>query len=579
MTSDCWPLREGEAPEPNAMATRHNLVMTMLAAGNIRSAATPSVNPVDQRVHQYAALLGGSVGSESIPARPHTMPAKPEQLTPIVTADLSDAAQKVIQQTKRNTPYSFFLDAKLGNADTAPLTDAQMAAAYHTPLSTANRRLANAISVLARTDQELDHPLETVAQRADAVMGAAAIINRQNRRPPLYSESTIRTLVELGYAEPEHAPIIRAAGYVAPPPTVSTDHGIDFVIVDIATHLSRSHEPQSPEQILEALPHRRGALDRWPRLDVPLFIRRVAGIVPDDAGHFNPDQPWGKFIGRQQLVENTIIRVLSRDGQPRCTQYLADEITRLVGHLLPDGYNTRNAIRNVTKGSDEISWQGLATFGLTRWETGIGTQNTGHRRSTSDLIYAFLVNDGPADIDDVTQYVQRTTKAKKRTVANAINHDPENRFIRMDDRRIAANPIPLHHNPDGPALTVIPDARQQGPVLRESELVWLTRYVQELNELTPPLPCRVAITGPRAAGIAHEGDTLEITVVAEPRHQPDIEPKPEKASATATEAVPAVRPKIRFVSHEQWNEQHGQTHEAFHNIWLPPSTAPRPDAP
>lgn len=199
-------------------------------------------------------------------------------------------------------------------------------------------------------------------------MARAAVINR---RPPLYSQSTIRTLIKLGYAEPEHAPIIRAAGHVASPPTVSTDHDIDFVVADIATHLSRSHEPQSPAQILKALTHRQEALDRWPRLDVSLFIRRVARIAPDDAGRFNPDQPWGRFIGRQQLVENTIIRVLSRDGLPRSTQYLADEITFLVGHLLPDEYNTRNAIGNVTKASEEISWQGLATFGLTRWETGI----------------------------------------------------------------------------------------------------------------------------------------------------------------------------------------------------------------
>ena len=153
------------------------------------------------------------------------------------------------------------------------------------------------------------------------------------------------------------------------------------------------------------------------------------------------------------------MRVLSRDDQPRSIQYLADEITRLVGHLLPKEYNTSNAIRNATNESGEISGQGLATFGLTRWETGIVAQNTARRHSTGDLVYAFLVNDVPADIDDVIEHVQRTTKAKKRTVANAINHDPENRFIRMDDRRIAANPIPDHHNPGGPALTVILDGR------------------------------------------------------------------------------------------------------------------------
>ena len=76
---------------------------------------------------------------------------------------------------------------------------------------------------------------------------------------------------------------------------------------------------------------------------------------------------------------------------------------------------------------------------------------------------------------------------------------------------------PLGHNPRSPRLTVVADEHDHTPppVLRESELVPLTCYVQGLNELAPPLPCRVAITGPRADGFAHEGDSLEITVIAE----------------------------------------------------------------
>ena len=496
----------------------------------------------------------------------------------IVTRALAVSAGEVINAVRQNARHAFLLDAKLGDATTAPLTDPQMAAAYNTPLSTAHRRLTKAVAVLVRTNHELGSPLETVAQLANDFMARAAVINRRNRRSPLYSESTIRTLIELGYAAPEHAPIIRAAGHVAPPPVVSTDHDIDFVIADIATHLSRSHEPQSPAQVLKALAHRREALDKWPQLDVSLFIRRVTGISPDTTGRFHPDQPWGKFIGRQQLVENTVIRVLSRDGQPRSIQYLTDEITSLVGHLLPNAYNTRNAIRNATKASDEISWQGLATFGLTQWETSIAAQDTGRRHSTSDLVYAFLVNHGPAGIDDVIQHVQQTTRAKKRTVANAINHDPENRFIRMDNRRIAANPIPDHHNPGGPALTVIPDGRRQGPVLLESELAWLTRYLQGLSELAPPLPCRVAITGPRAAGFAHEGDTLEITVVAEPRDRPSLKPRLAECAAEAAEAVPSVQPDIRIISTQQWTQQQDrQAPVAHHNVWLPLDAASRRD--
>ena len=407
-------------------------------------------------------------------------------------------------------------------------------------------------------------------------MAKAAVINRHNRRPPLYSESIIKTFIELGCTEPEHSQVIRAAGYVFPPPTISMDHDIDFIIFDIATHLSRSHKPQNPLQMLDALSHRQDALARWPQLDLTLFIRRVAGINPNGEGRFDPDQPWGTFMGRQQLVANTMIRILSRDRQPRSTQYLTDEINRLVGHLLPDGYNTLNAIRNVTKASDEISWQGLATFGLKAWGADFSVRNKDRRGRTSDLIYPYLVKHGPSDIDDVIEYVQRTTKAKRRTVADAINHDPENRFIRMDDQRIAANPVPRDYNPYGPALMVIPDA-QQGPVLRESELAWVTLYVRELNVLAPPLPSRVAVTGARAAGFALD-DPMEITVVVDDYDRHSLELRLVQAAEVASEAVPSVQPHISILAPAQWERQLASERPgANHNIWLAPDTASRRD--
>ena len=500
------------------------------------------------------------------------MPDAPNTLEPIVTDELGYATKQVIQQARRKTTYPFLLDAKLGDANTTPLTDEQMASTHDTPLTTVNRRTAHAFNALAQTDQELGNPLAEVAQRANDFMERAAVINRQNRRPPIYSESTIKTFIELGYAEPEHSPIMRAAGHVVAPPNVSTDHDISFVIADIATHMSRSHQPQSPEQILGALSHHQDALNRWPQLDIYLFIRRVSGISPDDSGRLDPNQPWGKFIGRQQLVANTMIRILVRDQQPRSTQYLTDEINRLVGYLLTDGYNILNAIRNITPTTQEISWHGLSTFGLTEWKPNFNIRKIGRRGNTGDLIFAHLVKNGPADIDDVTQHVQRTTKAKERTITDAIKNDPENRFISIENRRVAANPIPRDINPQSPALTVIADAQQKGPVLRESELLWLTRYVQALNELTPPLPERVAITGPRAAGFTHEANTLEITIVADPSHRPNLEPRLTKVAATATGSVPSVRPNIRYLSTQQWANQQGkQTPFKHHNVWLTPA--------
>ena len=532
------------------------------------------MNPGNPYVTPYAALLGGIIIPKPTPTGPVAMPTHSEHLHPTVTADLLDAAQKVIQRTKQDTPYPFLLDAKLGDANTGPLTDAQLAAAHDTSLSTLNRRVAYATKTLAQSDHASDNPLAKVAQRVNDFMARAAVINRHNRHPPLYSESTIKTFIELGGTEPEHAPVIRAAGYVAPPPTISTDHDIDFIIFDIAAHLSRSYEPQCTQQILDALSHRQDVLAKWPQLDLTLFIRRVAGINPNSEGRLDPDQPWGTFMRRQQLVANTMTRILSRDNEPHSTQYLTDEINRLVGHLLPNGYNILNAIRNVTVTSNEISWQGLGTFGLREWETDIGSQYTGRRGRTSDLIYAFLVKHGPTHVNDVIEHVQRATKAKKRTVTAAINNDPECRFILMEDRRVAANPIPRDRNPSGIALTVIPDAQQQSPVLRESELLWLTRYLQGLNKLAPPLPPRGAITGPRAAGLASD-DSMEITVVVDDHHRASLESRLAQAAAVASESVPSAQPQISILSAEQWAERmDGATPEAHHNVWLAPGATP-----
>ena len=498
-----------------------------------------------------------------------------EKLQPTVPDDLfDDAPKRSFKEPGRPRPTRIFSTPSSGDVNTTPLTDAQMASTYDTPLTTVNRRSAHAFNALARTDQELGNPLAEVAQRANDFMARAAVINRHNRRPPIYSESTIKTFIELGYAEPEHSPIMRAAGHVVAPPTVSTDHDISFIIADIATHLSRSHEPQSAEQILGALIHRKDALNRWPQLDISLFIRRIAGINPNVEGRFNPDQPWGKFIGRQQLVANTIIRILSHDQQPRSTQYLTDEINRLVGYLLTDGYNILNAIRNITPTTQEISWHGLSTFGLTEWKPNFGIRKIGRRGNTGDLIFAYLVKNGPADIDDVSQHVQRTTKAKKLTVTNAIKNDPENRFISIENRRVAANPIPRDLNPQGPALTVIPDAQRKGPVLRESELLWLTHYMQALNDLTPPLPSCVAITGARAAGLAQSGP-MDITVVVDPNDRPSLEPRLASIAAAASGLVPSVPPNIILLSPQQWaNQQDGESPEAHHNAWLATNTAP-----
>ena len=503
------------------------------------------------------------------------MPTNSEHPQPIVPADFLDSARRVIRRAKQATRYPYFLDAKLGDADIAPVTDAELASAHNTPHSTLNRRVAQAINALATADQELAGPLAQVAQRANRLMAQAAIINRHIRRPPLYSEATLRTFLELGYAQPEHTPIIRAAGHVAPPPVIPADDDIGFIISDIAAHLTRCHTPQSSAQILDALHHRQDALNRWPKLDLTLFIRRVSGIAPDDRGQFNPDQPWANFVPRRRLVANTMFRILSRDGQPRTTQYLIDEIHRLVGSSLPDGYSLSEAVKYVASASDDISWQGLATFGLRQWDTDISALKQGRRGRTGDLVYAFLMEHGPADVDHVVRHVQRTVQAKTRTVTEAISHDPANRFLKLADGKVVINPIPQDHNPNWENLVVIPDdaRRRPAPVLRESELAWLTHYLRALNALEPPLPLRVTISGRRAEGFALDTG-ISITVVGEERNRSALQTKLNQIAEATSDLVPSVPVAVSVVSPQEWERQQaGNEPESHYNVWLAPNIA------
>ena len=92
-------------------------------------------------------------------------------------------------------------------------------------------------------------------------------------------------------------------------------------------------------------------------------------------------------------------------------------------------------------------------------------------------------------------------------------------------------------------FTGIPDGHQlrPGPVLHRSDLLWLTRYVQALNDLTPLLPTRVTVTGPRATGSALD-DPMEIAVVVNDDERPSLEPRLPEIAATASSMTPSIQP-------------------------------------
>ena len=136
------------------------------------------------------------------------MPKAHDTLRSIVTDDLFSDAQEVVQLVRQTTTYPFLLDAKIGDANSEPIVENAIASTYETPLSTISQKVARIMNALAKSDQEHGNPLAQIAQRANAVMAQAAIVNRHNRRPPLYAESTIGIFVDLGFssAPPDTCP-------------------------------------------------------------------------------------------------------------------------------------------------------------------------------------------------------------------------------------------------------------------------------------------------------------------------------------------------------------------------------------
>ena len=110
-------------------------------------------------------------------------------------------------------------------------------------------------------------------------------------------------------------------------------------------------------------------------------------------------------------------------------------------------------------------------------------------------------------------------------------------------------------------------------MLRESELAWLTHYVQALNALEPPLPLRVAISGQRAEGSVLDAG-VSITVVADEHHHSSVEPR-LKQIAAASDCVPSVPVTLSVVSPKAWERQQASNASQSHcNIWLAPHAAP-----
>ena len=107
----------------------------------------------------------------------------------------------------------------------------------------------------------------------------------------------------------------------------------------------------------------------------------------------------------------------------------------------------------------------------------------------------------------------------------------------------------------------------------------LTHYVEALNELAPPLPARVTLTGERVAGFALD-EPMDITIVVDDHDRPSLEPRLAEIAAATSDSVPSVQPHISILSPQQWDHQQtSEAAEAHHNAWLAPNTKQLPNSP
>ena len=103
------------------------------------------------------------------------MPKATNTLEPIVTAAIGSAAREVIDSTKRDTPFPYLIDAKLGSAEKTPMMDAEAAAESNTPLYTIPIKWKDILRQLIEADAQYANALREIARRANVVITRTGI--------------------------------------------------------------------------------------------------------------------------------------------------------------------------------------------------------------------------------------------------------------------------------------------------------------------------------------------------------------------------------------------------------------------
>ena len=502
------------------------------------------------------------------------MPATHQPSPTIVTPELLAAAESVMQQTLDATEYPATLAGKLGTTETAPLSDPELARQSGGTARDISKQFAIIKAMLLQADRILDAPLATISQRANDAIAAAAIGNRSGRRRS-YIENTLHTLVRLGLAQPEHLPVIRAAGYAYPPPDNRPNLDLHALVADVADHITKLDEPQTINQILQAISPWDEIVTGQPNLDMEQCISQHARILPNSEGRYSPDQRWGRFLTTERLVRNTVVRVLHRGGRPL---HLSD-LTREVNATLRRDHRSKRIsqlqIQDAIIQSDLLDWDAPLTCRLTEWpERTEHAPETPTARTVTQRIHQYLTQHGPMSNEEIRATFGRNIPHGN-IATGRTDDDLNRRFLRLTDRRVAALPFPLAQNRPRQPISVVPDREHDpGPhttTIFVAELHWLNQFAAHLADLGELGLLRVAVTGSRAAGAADARVPMEVTIVIDGEPQRLLQQVMTQAAERANREAPTGKPTFMTISHQEWIQTYERdTPKPYHDLWQRP---------
>ena len=507
------------------------------------------------------------------------MPDNEASAKPIVTQDILVPANDVIQHTVDATDHPEVLTGKLGKPDSPALTDLEIAAQTGDTPREISDRFALIRAMLLQADRILGTPLATISHRANLVIAAAAIDNRSGRRRA-YTEDTLQALIRLHLAEPQHLPLIRAAGYAYPPPDHQPDLDLSAFIAVVADHMTKTDELQTTEQILQGAPPWADTFHNSPYLDPAQCINYHA---PYPAGFARTLQPGPtlapfRFTGTSSSATPSSASSIERDDPWTSTNWPNASTARWATPATPRA-SPRARSKTPSTPPTSSPGTGLPPAALRRGlETRQPVPTTHATRGIAQTIHDHLSERGPMTAREIRDTFGRNIPDGN-VATGRTPDDLHRRFIRLRDRRIAALPFPATKtNPRHP-IDVIPDVEpDHGPPITtifESELHWLNRFAAHVTPLHHSGLLRVAITGSRAAAAAAARIPIEITIVVDDKAAIDLY---EAVSATADRAsqdVPHIRPSFSTVPHQQWRDRYqGSDPPPFHDIWRHPRLQP-----